>query len=133
MPLRHLGYVELPPHTKSGGFDHAAIHRGTTRVYVAHPANDAVDVIDGSTQCYIESVRGLDGVAGALVSDEHEVVFRVGGAIERVPSAVYRRDALPVGEEVPGPAVVTQLDSTTLVPPGTSFLRDGVGNLRIRL
>ncbi len=75
MPLRHLGYVELPPHTKSGGFDHAAIHRGTARVYVAHTANDAVDVIDGRTQCYIESVQGLDGVAGALVTDEHELVF----------------------------------------------------------
>ena len=25
MPLRHLGFVELPAHATSGGFDHAAV------------------------------------------------------------------------------------------------------------
>jgi N-methylhydantoinase A len=64
---------------------------------------------------------------------EAEVAFRVDGSIDRLPTAVYDRELLPVGEEIPGPAIVTQLDSTMLVPPGSVFARDAVGNLRIRL
>jgi DNA-binding beta-propeller fold protein YncE len=75
MTLHHVGYVELPPHTGDGGFDHAAVHRGTGRVYVAHTANDAVDVIDLSQHRYLGSIPGLTAVAGALVSDEHDLVF----------------------------------------------------------
>jgi DNA-binding beta-propeller fold protein YncE len=73
--LEHVGYVDLPPHAKAGGFDHAAVHRRTGRVYVAHTANDAVDVIDGSSGRFVESIAGLPGVAGALVSDERDLVF----------------------------------------------------------
>jgi hypothetical protein len=40
---------------------------------------------------------------------------------------------LPVGEEIRGPAIVTQLDSTTLVPDDAVFARDEIGNLYIRL
>ncbi len=75
MPLRHVGYIELPPHAKPGGFDHAAVHRRSRRVYVAHTANDAIDIIDGSTHRYVGSIPDLPGVAGVLVSDEHDLVF----------------------------------------------------------
>src|SRR5438477_9194672 len=54
--LRHLGFVNLPPHAKAGGFDHAAVHEPTGRVYVAHTANDAVDVIDITAQRYVRSI-----------------------------------------------------------------------------
>lgn len=73
--LHPVGSVDLPPHAKPGGFDHAAVHRRTGRVYVAHTANDAVDVLDGPAGRYVESIAGLPGVAGALVSDERELVF----------------------------------------------------------
>jgi len=75
MSLRHLGYVELPAHVRPGGFDHAAVHRATTHVYVAHTINDAVDVIDGAGDRYLHSIPGLTGVAGALVSEERDLVF----------------------------------------------------------
>src|SRR4051794_14359183 len=73
--LHRIGDVALPPHAGSGGFDHAAVHRRTGLVYVAHTANDALDVIDGATGTFVESIGGLPAVAGALVSDEHELVF----------------------------------------------------------
>jgi DNA-binding beta-propeller fold protein YncE len=73
--LAHRGDIALPPHTGDGGFDHAAVHRRTGRVYVAHTGNDAVDVIDGAAQRYVTSVPALPAVAGALVSDERDVVF----------------------------------------------------------
>src|SRR5213078_3635413 len=73
--LRHLGFVDLPPHTKDGGFDHAAVHEPTGRIYVAHTANDAVDVIDIEAQKYVASIPDLSAVAGALVADDTDLVF----------------------------------------------------------
>ncbi|MBI3740959.1 MAG: hypothetical protein HY257_04285 [Chloroflexi bacterium] len=75
MSLKHLGYIELPPHKKQGGFDHAAIHRASARLYIAHTSNDALDVIDCATDCYLHSIPNLTGVAGALVSDERNLAF----------------------------------------------------------
>jgi DNA-binding beta-propeller fold protein YncE len=74
VPLRHLGFIDLPPHAGAGGFDHAAVHQATGRIYVAHTANDAVDVIDIEAQKYVGSIPGLTAVAGALVA-EPDVVF----------------------------------------------------------
>jgi DNA-binding beta-propeller fold protein YncE len=73
--LRARGFVDLPEHAKAGGFDHAAVHQPTGRVYVAHTANDAVDVIDIETQKYGASIPGLSAVAGALVADDADLVF----------------------------------------------------------
>lgn len=75
MALKHIGYVELPANVKPGGFDHAAIHRASARLYVAHTGNDALDVIDCANDCYLYSIPNLTGVAGALVSDERNLVF----------------------------------------------------------
>ena len=75
MPLQHLGYIELPAHAKSGGFDHAAVHAPTGRIYVAHTANDAVDVIDIRSEKYLHSIPGLTAVAGALVAESPELLF----------------------------------------------------------
>ncbi len=74
-PLRRIGEVALPAHRGTGGFDHAAVHAATGHVYVAHTANDAVDVFDPRGGTYLFSVPGLTGVAGALVSDEGQVII----------------------------------------------------------
>ena len=58
-----------------GGFDHAAVHSRRGLLYVAHTANDAVDVIDCTTNTYLRSIPDLTGVAGALVSEAHDLVF----------------------------------------------------------
>lgn len=75
MPLQHRGFVSLPPHSKTGGFDHAAVHEPTGRIFVAHTANDAVDVIDISAQKYVGSIAGLTAVAGALVVSNPDLVL----------------------------------------------------------
>jgi DNA-binding beta-propeller fold protein YncE len=75
MILELIGEVQLPAHDKSGGFDHAAVHGPRGRLYVAHTANDALDVIDCATNTYAGSIPRLGGVAGALVSEEHDLVF----------------------------------------------------------
>ena len=73
--LERLGDVELPAHAKPGGFDHAAMHVGRAHVYVAHTANDALDVIDKRARTYRRSIAGLTGIAGVLVSEERDLVF----------------------------------------------------------
>jgi DNA-binding beta-propeller fold protein YncE len=75
MTLRLVGHVELPAHRSNGGFDHADIHAPTDRLYVAHTANDSIDVIDCAQDRYVESISGLPAVAGALVSQKRGLVF----------------------------------------------------------
>lgn len=75
MALQQIGFIDLPPHVHQGGFDHAAVHRATGRIYVAHTANDTLDVIDGPNSRYLHSIPNLTGIAGALVSDERNLVF----------------------------------------------------------
>jgi DNA-binding beta-propeller fold protein YncE len=75
MALRLLAHVELPPNRSRGGFDHADVHEGTDRLYVAHTSNDALDVIDTSLDRYVESIPGFTAVAGALVSEARGLVF----------------------------------------------------------
>lgn len=47
-------------------------------------------------------------------------------------AAIYAREALPLGAEITGPAVIQQLDATTVVEPGAVARVDAIGNLRIR-
>ena len=75
MSLQFLHFIPLPEHVKPGGFDHAAIHRLSGRLYVAHTVNDTLDVIDCASDQILHSIHSLTGVAGALVSDERNLVF----------------------------------------------------------
>jgi len=75
MKLKFQGYIDLPAHQQAGGFDHAAVHSGVSRLYVAHTCNDAIDVIDCAADKFLFSISNLTGVAGALVSEEQGLVF----------------------------------------------------------
>ena len=58
-----------------------------------------------------------------------EVVFDVGGRAERHHTPFYDREDLRAGHAIPGPAIVEQYDTTTILPPGTSAEVDRHGNL----
>jgi len=51
---------------------------------------------------------------------------------EFVPTTIYERARLPLGARLPGPAIVEQTDTTTIIPPGVIALVDEAGNLRLR-
>jgi DNA-binding beta-propeller fold protein YncE len=95
-PLRLTGHVELPDHKGKGGFDHAAVHAATGHVYVAHTANDAVDVFDPASGRHLHSITDLPGVAGAFVSDVDQVVLTTNRAADTIgvfaPLAAPGRD-----------------------------------------
>jgi len=101
MALRLIGHIDLPSHTGTDGFDHAAIHARTEQVYVAHTANDAVDVIDCARQKYVSSIQGLAAVAGVLISDERDLAFTSNRGENTVgiyaPGAEHSLVKVPVG------------------------------------
>lgn len=73
--MRRLTDIALPAHRNGDGFDHAAFSVSRSLLYIAHTANDAVDIIDCGANRYLGSIEGLAGVAGALVSDRAGLVF----------------------------------------------------------
>ena len=101
MALHLEGHIDLPAHVAPGGFDHAAIHERTRQLYVAHTANDAVDVIDCARDVFIRSIDGLRGVAGVLISDEVDCAFTSNRGENTVgifrPGAEDRVTKVPVG------------------------------------
>lgn len=52
---------------------------------------------------------------------------------ERFSTPVFNRDDLHYGSEITGPAIISQLDSTTVVPPGTVAVIDEWSNIRINI
>jgi DNA-binding beta-propeller fold protein YncE len=106
-PLSLTGHIELPKHIGGGGFDHAAVHAASGHIYVAHTANSAVDVFDRDK--YLFSVPGLPGVAGALVSDEAQLVFS------------SNRAENTVGIFAPGPTPQVTKIAVGLKPNGLSY------------
>ena len=69
MPLKLWGSVALPPH-RSGGFDHGDVHLATGRVFVAHTALGAVEVIDGERATHLHSIDGCPEASGVLCAQE---------------------------------------------------------------
>ena len=72
------------------------------------------------------------GRAGSLAearTGERAVHFD--GARHATP--VYRRERLPAGAAFEGPALVEQMDATTLVPPGDRVVQDEEGNLIVHV
>ncbi len=74
MALRSIGDVVLPPHRGAGGFDHASVHRGADRLYVAHTANDSIEVLDLERRVHEVTLHGFPGVAGAAVCEQRAVL-----------------------------------------------------------
>ncbi len=73
--------------------------------------------------------EGTSGASDAshAISDSHQVYFA--GAWQ--PTNVYDRTKLQPGNEIPGPAIVTEFDSTTVILPGYSGKIDNFFNILI--
>jgi N-methylhydantoinase A len=71
----------------------------------------------------------LQRSAAALAAPAERTEVR----LDRTMAAdVYERDDLRAGDRLRGPALITQLDATTFVPPAWQGEVDGAGNLRLR-
>ncbi|HYB44645.1 MAG TPA: hydantoinase/oxoprolinase family protein [Candidatus Methylomirabilis sp.] len=79
----------------------------------------------------LEGLIALEGVVpgGTTPAGRRRAWFD--GAWHDTP--VYRREQLGVGVELTGPAIVEQLDTTTVVEPGDRVRVDALGNLEITI
>jgi N-methylhydantoinase A/oxoprolinase/acetone carboxylase beta subunit len=82
--------------------------------------------------CTPEIERGDDSPEAAL-RHEGAAWFRGGGGLQQVPTRYYERAALRAGNRLVGPAIVTQYDSTTVIPPGLAAHVDRFGNIVIAI
>ncbi len=144
--LRYVGQgYELRVPFPDGTIDEAALdrvfevfHEIHRREYGHHFAESAIEIVNlrliGAASA-AEIARPL--VASGKSPDAARVrqgacTFRIDGKLADYPTDFYRRDLLPIGERIAGPAIVLQMDSTTVVPPQHTFEVDTAGNLIIR-
>ena len=78
-----------------------------------------------------ELMRHTANGAKAVAEDTRMVDFdEVEGAVE---TPIYSHEGLPAGVTIEGPAIVEQLDSTTVIPPGVRAEVDEWLNIRIHV
>ena len=75
----------------------------------------------------LTTIKRMDDLESARIGTR-DVYFEAYGAI---PCPVYERNKLGSIESACGPCIVEQMDSTTVIPPGTTFMIDGYGNIII--
>jgi N-methylhydantoinase A len=90
----------------------------TTSVIGRRPPIDLAALLD-------PSVRAADSPAARTGTRQ----LYAGGAWHA--AAIYARDKLPLGAIITGPAVIEQLDATTVIEPSFCARVDPLGNLRI--
>ncbi len=71
---------------------------------------------------------GAGTLADALIG-EGEAAFEVDGELTMLPTRHFERAGLPLDENIAGPAIVFQRDTTVLVPPGWRCCARPSGNL----
>lgn len=69
------------------------------------------------------------GPAARARVHEHPAVFAVDGEARRMPTGIFDRELLGADDELSGPAIIAQPDSTTVVPPGAHARLDEIGNV----
>ena len=70
---------------------------------------------------------GTSDASRAIIDGEHEAYFD--GQLMKTP--IYDRTLLKPKNEIQGPAIITQKDSTTLIIPGYTAVVDGQMNILI--
>jgi N-methylhydantoinase A len=144
--LRYVGQgYELRVRFSSGALDDAALAEAWESFHRQHEAeyghrfaspieivNIRLTGIGPMPKIGAPAPAGGGSLDAALVKTGR-CVFRVDGELKSLPTSFYRRDALPAGEAIAGPAIILQMDTTTVVPPNATFIADKGGNIVIRL
>jgi N-methylhydantoinase A len=69
--------------------------------------------------------------SGPAIADESHACYMPG--FGNVDAIVYRRNGLPIGDSVAGPALIQDDQSTTVLLPGQTARADAVGNLMVEV
>jgi N-methylhydantoinase A len=77
-----------------------------------------------------ERARAVRGRLGDALLERRKAWFPERGF---VATPVYDRERLPAGATFGGPAIIEQMDTTTVVPPGARVRNDKLGYLHIEI
>ena len=66
-----------------------------------------------------------------VMTGRHRTVFAIDGGTKAIDTPRYARSRLEAGNRIEGPAVIDQMDATTVIPPDFAGRVDGFGNLVI--
>lgn len=101
-----------------------------TRSYGHCDAEAPIEIINLRLRAIIKNAHdaSLPPATGGTVepTDSRPVWFDREGPVE---TPTYERSSLPVGTVIEGPAIIAQLDSTTIVPPGARIMVDDAQNM----
>jgi DNA-binding beta-propeller fold protein YncE len=90
--LIHQGYVDLPRH-EAGDLGPGDVDWASGRVYVARPANNAVEVLDGEINVHLATIDGCSEASGVLCAQDAALTFaaaRGAGQVLVIDSAAAR-------------------------------------------
>lgn len=79
-----------------------------------------------------EKMQEREVLEEAVVKKE-QVTFRYKGELQKVETAHYQRELLPINKWIEGPAIIFQKDTTTVIPPENQFILEEYGNLIIKV
>jgi N-methylhydantoinase A len=145
---RYLGQgYELRVDCPSGEIDDAWIEKVTADFHDAHEREYSRRFDDSDIEIPNIRVRGIGMMpdletppieAGGSSPEEglrHEADawFLVDGELASLPTRYYDRSVLKAGNRIEGPAIINQLDSTTVVPPGFTAEIERFGSIVITL
>lgn len=129
---RYVGQgYELRLPIPAGDFDDAAIHSAINAFHDLHRREyghdfpgtpiELVNLRVTATGEVPKIAAPAERVSGKLASarlTSKAVLFKTDSGLDAHQADVYDRSRLPTGEAFPGPALILQPDSTTVVPPG---------------
>ena len=136
--------VEAPSGAVGAGFIEdlrRAFHRTHEREYSRHFEDKDIELVN----IRVVGIGRIPDLAPATVpeggaepaadsvTNHREVVFEEGGRARRLPTPHYDRGRLKAGNVIKGPAIVEQVDTTTLIPPDLVATVDLYGNLVVKL
>jgi N-methylhydantoinase A len=87
-------------------------------VQIVHLRSYAIGLMPDLSVAPLE--EGGEEVPAEALLDRREVLFADGAEHARHETPFYDRTGLRAGNVIPGPAVIEQLDSTTVLPPGST-------------
>ena len=141
--LRYVGQnFELTLALQSSQLDQPAIGLLSERFHVAHDVaygfaspEEPIELVSlraiATGKLDKPAVTRIDSAQTPGTSPTPAITRDVLFDTERVAAPVYRRPALAAGHELDGPAIVEQLDTTVVIPPGDKGVVDPFGNIVI--
>jgi DNA-binding beta-propeller fold protein YncE len=115
MSLTAAGTIAIP-NARGSAFDHGAFEPGTRRVFIAHTAQNTLEVVDVDTSLHVATLRGFPEAAGVVAGNGSVLVTNRGSAgLAWVDARTLEtRTVLSTGPRPNGAAIVPSLQAAVV-------------------